>query len=67
MPALQPQLQITTLEQYEALPEDIRAEVFDGQIYYMSSPSQEHQTISMELSTVLNTYIKSKHAHHNKD
>ncbi len=61
MPALQPQLQITTLEQYEALPEDIRAEVFDGQIYYMSSPSQEHQTISMELSTVLNTYIKSKH------
>ena len=61
MPALQPQLQITTLEQYEALPEDIRAEVFDGQIYYISSPSQEHQTISMELSTVLNTYIKSKH------
>lgn len=61
MSALQPQLQITTLEQYEALPEDIRAEVFDGQIYYMSSPSQEHQTISMELSTVLNTYIKSKH------
>ncbi|MDD6034888.1 MAG: Uma2 family endonuclease [Lachnospiraceae bacterium] len=61
MPALQPQLQITTLEQYEALPEDIRAEVFNGQIYYISSPSQEHQTISMELSTVLNTYIKSKH------
>lgn len=27
-------------------------------IYYMSSPSQEHQTISMELSTILNTYIK---------
>ena len=31
---------------------------YDGQIYYMSSPSQEHQTISMELSTILNTYIK---------
>lgn len=60
MPILQPQLQITTLEQYEALPEDSRAEVFDGQIYYMASTSQEHQTISMELSTILNTYLKSK-------
>ncbi|MCI9149312.1 MAG: Uma2 family endonuclease [Lachnospiraceae bacterium] len=26
----------------------------------MASPSQEHQTISMELSTILNTYLKSK-------
>ena len=60
MPALQSQLQIITLEQYEALPEDTRAEVFEGQIYYMSSPSQDHQIISMELSTVLNTYIKKK-------
>lgn len=60
MPALQPQPQITTLEQYEALPENVRAEVFDGQIYYMASPSQDHQTISMELSTMLNTYLKSK-------
>ena len=63
MPALQVQIQsqITTLEKYEVLPEDVRAEVFDGQIYYMASPSQEHQTISMELSTALNSYIRSKH------
>ena len=47
MPALQPQLTLTTLEEYDALPEDTRAEIFDGQIFYMSSPSQEHQTISM--------------------
>lgn len=60
MPALQSQPQITTLEQYEALPEDIRAEVFDGQIYHMASPSQEHQTISTELTTILNSYIKNK-------
>ena len=60
MPALQTQIQITTLEQYEALPEDVRAEVFDGQIFYMAGPSQDHQTISMELSTIINTYIKSK-------
>lgn len=59
MSALQPQSQITTLEQYEVLPEDIRAEVFDGQIYYMASPSQDHQTISTELTTILNSYIKN--------
>ena len=60
MPALQPQPESLTLEQYEALPEDLRVEVFDGVVYDMASPSQEHQTISMELSTVLNTYIRGK-------
>ena len=58
MPALQSQSQIITLEQYETLPEDVRAEVFDGVLYNMASPSEIHQTISMELSTILNTYIK---------
>lgn len=60
MQALQMEREIVSLEQYEALPEDVRAEVFDGQIYYMASPSQEHQTISMELSTILHTYLKGK-------
>lgn len=60
MPALQPQPEIITLEQYEALPENVRAEVYDGQIYYMASPSQIHQSILLELSTLINTYIKSK-------
>lgn len=45
MPALQAQSELITLEQYEALPEDNRAEVFDGIIYAMASPSQDHQTI----------------------
>lgn len=60
MPATQPQVNSITLAQYEALPEDKRVEVFDGVIYDMASPSQAHQTISMELSTLINTYIKEK-------
>lgn len=60
MPALQPQPETITLEQYEALPEEKRVEVFDGIVFDMASPSQDHQTISMELSTMINTYLKSK-------
>ena len=59
-PSLQPQPEIITLEQYEALPENVRAEVFDGQLYYLASPSEIHQTISTELTTILNTYIKNR-------
>lgn len=60
MSELQPQPQVVTLEQYETLPEDRRVEVFDGIIYDMASPSQIHQAISMQLSTIINNYILSK-------
>ena len=60
MPALQSGEPMMTLEKYEIFPEDRRIEVFDGVIYDMSSPSQEHQTISVELSTMLNMYVKNK-------
>lgn len=60
MPTLQTQSTMITLEQYETLPEDTRIEVFDGIIYDKASPSEIHQTISTALTTVLNTYIKSK-------
>ena len=59
-PALQPQPEVITLEQYEALPDEIRMEVFDGIVYDMASPSQIHQSISMQLSTVINNYILRK-------
>ncbi len=59
-PALQTQPDMITLEQYEALPEDKRAEVFDGVVYDMASPSQIHQAVSMQLSTVINNYLLRK-------
>lgn len=59
-PALQPQPDMITLEQYEALPEDKRAEVFDGVVYDVASPSQIHQAVSMQLSTVINNYLLRK-------
>ena len=59
-PALQPQAETITLEQYEALPESRRAEVFDGIVYDMASPSQIHQALSMELSNILYNYMKNK-------
>ena len=59
-PALQPQPEPITLEQYETLPEEKRVEVFEGIVYDMASPSQIHQTLSMELSNIIYNYIKSK-------
>ena len=60
MSALQAQQELITLEQYENLPENIRAEVFEGQIYYMASPSQIHQTILTELLVSIRSYLKKK-------
>ena len=45
MPALQSQPQIISLEQYEALPEDVRAEVFDGQIGFHAKGA-DHVTLN---------------------
>lgn len=59
-PALQSQQETISLEQYEALPEETRIEVFDGIVYDMASPSQIHQSISIQLSTVINNYILQK-------
>lgn len=58
MSASQPSSTLTTLEEYEAFPEDIRAEVFDGQIYYRTSPSQLHQTVLTELLVSIRDHLR---------
>jgi Uma2 family endonuclease len=54
-----PQERIYTIDDIYALPDGERAELIDGQIYYMAPPSRKHQRITIELSTVINNYIKS--------
>lgn len=49
-----------TVEDIYNLPEGTRAELIDGQIYYMAPPSRKHQRITVELSTIINNYIKSQ-------
>ena len=55
-----PQKQIYTEDDYYALPEEIRAELIDGQLYYQAAPSRAHQKILGDLYAVIHSYIKSK-------
>ena len=56
-----PQEKTYTIEDIYNLPEGTRAELIDGQIYYMAPPSRMHQEISMFLSYSITDYIKQKH------
>ncbi len=49
-----------TEDDYYNLPENIRAELIDGQFYNMAAPSRIHQRISSELYMIINHYIKSR-------
>lgn len=55
-----PQKQVYTEADYYALPEDVRAELIDGQIYYQAAPSRVHQKISGTLYYKIRDYIESK-------
>lgn len=51
---------IHTIEDIYALPEGQRAELIDGQIYYMVPPNRRHQRISWKLHQAIANYIDSK-------
>jgi Uncharacterized protein conserved in cyanobacteria len=49
-----------TIDDIYALPEGKRAELIDGQIYYMATPSMIHQRLVMEISYRIRDYIGRK-------
>ena len=51
--------EVYTIEDIYALPDGERAELIDGQIYYMSPPSWSHQRISRKLHQTIANYIDS--------
>ena len=54
------QLQTFTEEDYYNMPEDVRAELIDGQFYYMAAPSRIHQEILSFVFKKIAYYIDSK-------
>jgi len=54
------QEKLYTIDDIYNLPESSRAELIDGQIYYMAPPNRKHQTIARELFSSINSYIKAK-------
>ncbi len=57
MPLLQEK--IYTIDDIYALPDGKRAELIDGDIYYMAPPSRIHQKISWKLHQAIANYIDS--------
>lgn len=55
-----PQERIYTIDDIYSLPEGTRAELIDGQIYYMAPPSRKHQDIAFALSRKIADYIDLK-------
>lgn len=50
---------VYTIDDIYNLPNGERAELIDGQIYYMAPPSRKHQEIAGELFTSINNYIRA--------
>lgn len=49
-----------TIDDYQMLPQDVRAELIDGKFIYMEAPSIEHQDISMAITVDIEMYIREK-------
>ena len=55
-----PKEELYTTDFIYNLPDGERAELIDGQIYYMAPPTFTHQKLIFELSLAIGNYIKSK-------
>lgn len=55
-----PQEKYYTAEEFYAMPEDMRAELVNGEIIYMAVPGRLHQELSRELLFAITGYIKEK-------
>lgn len=49
-----------TAEDYWALPDGVRAELIDGELWNLASPSRTHQEIVLKVSTRLDAFITSR-------
>lgn len=49
-----------TIEDIEALPPDVRAELIDGEMFIMEAPETRHQDILMELLWLIKSHVKEK-------
>lgn len=54
-----PQQKNYTIDDIYSLPDGQRAELIDGQIYYMAPPSRKHQRICGELFATIREYVRS--------
>lgn len=53
-------LESCTIKDIYALPDGVRAELIDGRIYYMATPTRTHQRILLSLSRMIADYIDSE-------
>ena len=54
------QKELHTLEDYYALPEDVRVELIDGVFFEMLAPRTSHQTIQLSIWGRIDEFIRSK-------
>ncbi|MDD3361727.1 MAG: Uma2 family endonuclease [Hespellia sp.] len=50
-----------TIEDYDALSEDKHVELIDGVIYDMAAPTFIHQILALQITIILDAFIKKKH------
>lgn len=55
-----PQEKYYTVDDFYDMPEDIRAELIEGQIVYIAAPSTQHQRIAGRLYATIFNYINAK-------